>query len=127
MKDIGGPATGAVGFAIGIERLILALKQLDIQEEEQSEIIYLVSFDEEAIRENLVFADELRKNGLTAMAVYQKLSVKAQMRQANNIGAKFVVMRGEDERNQNAVKVKNMETGEEKMVETKELGNIFTT
>ena len=125
VKDIGGPETGAVGFAIGIERLILALKQLDISEEDQAKIIYLVSFDEEAIRENLVFADELRKEGLTAMAVYQKLSVKAQMRQANNIGAKFVVMRGEDERNQDAVKVKNMETGEEKIVETKNLAQNF--
>jgi len=123
VKEIGGPATGAVGFAIGVERLILALKQLDIPEEDQKEIIYLVSFDEEAIRENLVFADELRKKGLTAITGYQKLSVKAQMRQANNIGAKFVVMRGEDERVQDSVKVKNMETGEEKITPVQDLAD----
>ena len=48
------------------------------------------------------------------------------MRQANNIGAKFVVMRGEDERTQESVKVKNMENGEEKVVPVKDLTNNIT-
>ena len=116
VKEIGGNATGAVGFAIGLERLIIALKQLDTFKSEDEKIIFFVSFDEQAVRENLVLADELRKEGLTAIAGYQKQSVKAQMRQANNLGAKIVVMRGEDERANASVKIKNMETSEEKVV-----------
>jgi histidyl-tRNA synthetase len=48
-------------------------------------------------------------------------SVKAQMRQANNLGAKWVVMRGGDERSQDAVKLKDMHSGAEELVPADEM------
>ena len=116
VKDFGGPPTGAVGFAIGVERLIIALKKLNKTEIKEKISTFFVSFDEPAIIENIVFAEILRKSGIAAVTGYKKQSIKAQMRQANNIGAKWVVMRGEDERKNKTVKIKNMETSVEKIV-----------
>ncbi len=117
VEEFGGQPTGAVGFAIGVERLILALKNLETFAPGQTNSVFFVSFDEPALTENIVFAEELRKAGITAVTGYKKQSVKAQMRQANNLGAKWVIMRGEEERAKNSVKIKNMETGEETVID----------
>ncbi len=117
VKEFGGSPTGAVGFAIGVERLIIALKKLEQTETNEAISVFFVSFDEPALIENIVFAESLRKSGITAVTGYKKQSVKAQMRQANSFGAKWVIMRGEDERQKSSVKIKNMETSEEKIVD----------
>ena len=125
VKEFGGPPTGAVGFAIGVERLIIALKKLEKAATTENTSVYFVSFDELALIENIVFAEKLRKAGITAITGYKKQSMKAQMRQANSLGAKWVIMRGEDERLKNSVKIKNMETSEEKVIdENKIIENI---
>ena len=121
VKEFGGPPTGAVGFAIGVERLIIALKKLEQTESSEKISVFFVSFDEPALIENIVFAEKLRQAGISAVTGYKKQSVKAQMRQANSLGAKWVVMRGEDERLKNSVKIKNMETSEEKIVDENEI------
>jgi len=123
VEDFGGPPTGAVGFAIGVERLILALKDLGKDNGEEPVSVCFVSFDEKALTENIVFAEKLRKAGISAVTAYQKQSVKAQMRQANNLDAKWVVMRGEQERAKNSVKIKNMETGKETIVSEDKIEN----
>jgi histidyl-tRNA synthetase len=121
VKEFGGPPTGAVGFAIGVERLIIALKKLEQTETTEAISVFFVSFDEPALVENIVFAEKLRQAGISAVTGYKKQSVKAQMRQANSLGAKWVIMRGEDERQKNSVKIKNMETSEEKIVDENEI------
>jgi len=125
VKETGGQPTGAVGFAIGVERLIIALKKLEKAETTENTSVFFVSFDEPALIENIVFAEKLRKAGITAVTGYKKQSMKAQMRQANSLGAKWVIMRGEDERLKKSVKIKNMETSEEKIIdENKIIENI---
>ena len=121
VKEFGGPPTGAVGFAIGVERLIIALKKLEETETNEAISVFFVSFDEPALIENIVFAEKLRQAGISAVTGYKKQSIKAQMRQANSLGAKWVIMRGEDERQKNSVKIKNMETSEEKIVDENEI------
>ena len=116
IQEMGGPAMGGVGFALGVERLVIALEKTAAQQRTAGMSVYLVSFDDVALRENLVLADELRRAGITALLSYEKQSIKAQMRHANAAGARWVVIRGEDERAQGAVKVKDMATGEEALV-----------
>ncbi len=125
VEEMGGPPTGATGFALGVERLILALCEMKPGSRKGTAPVFFVSFDEPAVKENMILADALRRADIAAVTGYQKQSAKAQMRQANNLGARWVVMRGEDERRQGAVKVKDMSSGEERVIEESKLVDTF--
>jgi len=118
IEQMGGPATGGVGFALGVERLVIALQHVARKAQQAAKTVYLVSCDEPALAENLVLADALRRAGITALAGYEQQSMKAQLRHANAAGARWAVIRGSDERAQGAVRLKNMETGDEALVPT---------
>jgi histidyl-tRNA synthetase len=113
VTDMGGPATGAVGFALGVERVLMALRAGSVSVPAAAAPVFLVAFDECAMQENLVLADRLRRAGITTVSAYDKQSPKAQMRQANNAGARIVLMRGGDERAADAYKLKDMTSGVE--------------
>lgn len=120
ISDIGGPPIGSVGFAIGMEATILALenvmaKNKSIYQEvySPSPSIYIVSIGEETKRQCFYLLNLLRKANLSADFDYEGRSPKAQMRTANKLGVKYVVVLGPDELARGDVKVKVMETGEE--------------
>jgi len=116
VEEMGGPPTGAVGWALGCERMVIALQAAQRGEPSPAVDVCMVAFDEEALQENAVYADKLRNAGLRVACGYDQQSVKSQMRQANASGAAWVVMRGGDERSQGTVKLKNMHSGEEEFV-----------
>lgn len=117
VKSMGGPDTGAVGFAIGEERLMLALAALNGGEVQEAGCdAFLVALDEAALGENLVLADRLRCAGLSVQLSPDKASAKSQFRQANAASAKFVLVRGESEREKNVWALKNMASGEQREV-----------
>ena len=116
VKSIGGSSTPGIGFAMGVERLIMVLKELQETDAGHPVDAFLVSLDEQALEENLVLADLLRRNGLSVVSGYEKQSVKSQMRQANSLGVTWVVMRGQEERSADSFKLKNMQSGEEQPV-----------
>jgi len=116
VKSIGGSSTPGIGFAMGVERLIMVLKELQETNAGHPVDAFLVSLDEQALEENLVLADLLRRNGLSVVSGYEKQSLKSQMRQANSLGVTWVVMRGQEERSADSFKLKNMQSGEEQSV-----------
>ncbi len=120
VKEMGGPDTGGVGFGIGLERLVIALRGAEHRAAERAPDVFLVALDAAALRDNLALADTLRQRGLTVLAGYDVQSVKAQMRQANNAGAAWVVLQGEDERTQGVVKLKDMRGGSERFCAAQE-------
>jgi len=115
VKQMGGPETGAVGFGIGLERLVIALRGTHTSPHERPPDVALVALDATALQDNLVLAALLRAKGLSVLSNYDLQSVKAQMRQANNAGAAWVILQGEDERSQSLVKLKNMRAGTERL------------
>ncbi|NLF39302.1 histidine--tRNA ligase [bacterium] len=115
VHSMGGPETGAVGWALGVERLVIALTQLN-QAVAAQPPVFLAAFDEQAVADNLVLADTLRTAGIAAVAGYDKQSLKAQMREANASGARWVLISGPDERLQGIVKLKDMADGTETAV-----------
>ncbi len=125
VESIGGSATGGIGFAMGVERLIMVLKELDKQPVTASAPVCLIAFDEEALGELMVLADKLREKGISVVSPYEKQSVKSQMRQANSLGTKTVIMRGENERARKAFTVKSMESGEEISLTEAEVSGYF--
>lgn len=105
---------GAVGFGMGIERLILIIKaQKGKLSKIQTRDIYIGSIGENAFIKSHVLTYKLRQCGIKADSDDIGKSVKAQMKYANKMCSKYSMILGDDEVNLNIAKIKNMETGEQ--------------
>lgn len=114
VEELGGKATPGVGFAAGIERLLMVLKKLQKMDEKQAvPQIYFVAMDEPSRNWTFLKANELRRKGICAEVDYLQRSVKSQMREANRQQAQYVIVVGEQELKSKTAKIKNMRTGEE--------------
>ncbi len=111
---LGGPATGAVGFALGVERVAMAM-QADGGAVVAAEEVdaFVVSPGPEAYLANTALCLDLRRRGFHVEIDHEGKSVKAQMRQADKLRARFVLIRGEKEWKNGSVQVKRMADGNE--------------
>ncbi len=108
VKDLGGPDTPGFGFAIGVERTVLLLKD---REEEILPEAYIISLGREASSESLRLLKELRMEGIRTELSYGERSLKAHMRRANKLGVAHVLIIGEEELKKGTVVLKDMEKG----------------
>ncbi|MBN1397664.1 MAG: histidine--tRNA ligase [Bacteroidetes bacterium] len=117
VDELGGKSTPGVGFAAGIERLIMVLAKLEKNEIKQAApVLYFVGLDETARAWAFVKANEMRKKGICVEVDYLGRSIKSQMREANRQSANYVIVIGEQELKTKSAKLKNMLTGEETAV-----------
>lgn len=125
VEELGGKQTPGVGFAAGMERILLACeneKSLNIPEE--SIDIYIIRIDKEFEMKTAEIASQLRREGLSCDYDYLQRSVKAQMREANKYNSRYVLFVGGDEYKSGQVNLKNMSTGEEQKINLDELIKI---
>ena len=114
IETLGGKPTPATGFAAGIERILLACEnEKSFIVPEPAIDIYLVRIDNELESIVCELAGKLRKENLSVDFDYLQRSVKAQMREANKLNAKYGLFIGGDEYKQGFMNLKNMSTGEE--------------
>ena len=114
---LGGKPTPAIGFAAGVERILIAMNE----EIPQSEIIdcdiYIITIQKNSMKTGMVIARQLRQAGFQVEIDFLRRSMKSQFREANKKGARFTIILGEEELKRNEVSIKNMETGDQKTVE----------
>ena len=118
IEELGGPSTPACGFAIGMERLFLALEaqSIDIDCDDSLDIfVGSIGDESHAAAQKLVYS--LRQIGISADYDKMQRSVKAQMKYANKTGCKYTMIIGSDEINSNKANLKNMALGETVEVE----------
>ena len=96
IKEFGGPDNSAIGFAIGVERVVELLEG-HIDKKEEGPDIFLAPLGREAKDKAFVWLQELRKGGLRAEMEYGSSGLKAQMRHADRLRARKVLIVGEDE------------------------------
>ncbi|GAA0334345.1 histidine--tRNA ligase [Bacillus carboniphilus] len=122
VEDLGGPETPGIGFAFSVERLLSAIEaeQLDIHFAKPLDC-YLVGLGESAREKTLPLLQEMRMNGVAAETDYLDRKMKAQMKSANRLHARFVVILGDDEIEKGVALVKNMESGDQVEVSLSEL------
>ena len=120
IEQLGGKSTPAVGFAAGIERIILALGEKQDQTTEKV-IVYIVTASESAQDSLFRLANELRQNGISTSFDTLRRSVKAQMREANRLAATHAVIIGDEEIADGSAKVKNFKTGEQNTISMNDL------
>lgn len=126
VEDIGGPDVPGIGFAMSIERLLLALEaegiELDIQDNLD---IYVVAIGEEAKQKAVELLSSFRTKGISADMDFIDRKMKAQMKSADRLGARFVIVIGESELEESAVHVKEMESGKQEKIEFHDLVNYL--
>ncbi|NLI82511.1 MAG: histidine--tRNA ligase [Deltaproteobacteria bacterium] len=107
VKDLGGPDIPGIGFAIGMERLILLLQQ-GSGISSVSPHVFVAALGEASRRRAFLLVQELRKEGVAADMEYEGRSLKSQMRRADKLAVSHVVILGEDELNRGEVQVRDM-------------------
>jgi len=113
VEELGGPPTPALGFALGVERLMLLVEP----PEEEEEVYFVIPFGgKEVFSYALRVADKLRKEGKKVEFSYRKGGLKKQLEFANRRNYRFAVIVGEDELKEGVVTIKDMKTGEQKKV-----------
>ena len=115
VKELGGPDLGGIGFAFGVERLILAAKTTT-QENPQKKLVYLIALGEVAKKASLKILATLRQEGIASDTDYENRSLKGAMRAANDAKANYVLILGDDELKKNTVMLKDMAKSTQKEV-----------
>ncbi|SUY47390.1 histidyl-tRNA synthetase [Clostridium putrefaciens] len=128
IEQINGPKMPAVGFGMGMERLLMTLDEEGIEIPKPVIInMYVGSIGEESNLESYKITYKLRQQGIKAECDHLKRSVKAQMRYANKMGAEYTMILGENELKENKVKIKRMSDGEQFNVELNNIDAIIDT
>jgi histidyl-tRNA synthetase len=117
VEALGGPQAGAVGFAAGIERLLMALeRQQPAPSSAQRQGLYLAVAHPPLTAEGFRLVQQLRERGVAATMDYGGKSLKAQLREADKGGCRLVAILGEAEARQRAMTLKDLEQGSQRSV-----------
>ncbi|TSC90868.1 MAG: histidyl-tRNA synthetase [Parcubacteria group bacterium Licking1014_17] len=124
---LGGPKTPAVGWALGMERVILLLKKRGIKVPEIGPMpkVFIVQLGDMAKRKSLVLFEELRKAGITAKISLGRDSIKSQLRIANRFGINYAIIIGQKEALENSVILREMDSGVQENIPREKIVEIF--
>lgn len=115
VEELGGPETPGIGFAMGIERILLTLEQEDVMIPSTASLdAYVVGLGEATNMESLKVVQAIRGFGFSADRDFMGRKAKAQFKTADKEGAKLVLTLGEDELSNGVINVKDSATREEK-------------
>ena len=122
IEEMGGNPTPAVGFATGLERVLLALEKQGLLPDKKNDVdVYVVALGERAQEEAFKLVMDLRDAGLNAAVDYAGRSMKAQMKQANKLNARYAAIMGDDELADGVVVLRDMAGSEQEKVAVTEL------
>lgn len=122
VEDLGGPESPGIGFAMSIERLLLALEMEKVEIGQSNNLeVYVVAMDETTKKKAFSVVRDLRMNGISADMDFAGRKVKAQMKSADRKGAAFVIVIGETELASGKAALKEMATGEQQEMAFEEI------
>ncbi len=125
-EEIGGAATPGIGFALGMDRIIIALEAQEVTVPTAAPVdVYLTVLGDAAMPITLKLAQELRENGVKTDLEFKGRGLRAQMKTANRLNAQYVVMIGEDEINNAAATVRDMGSGDQQSVAFQQLPEVM--
>jgi len=125
VEELGGKPTPAVGFAVGVERLLLALQgQGKLQPEPKGPSAYLIHFGGDTKLKAAQVAHFLRGQGLWVELDYLDRSIRAQMKAANRLGSRYAMIFGEEELSRGRLMLRNMQDGQEQEIDLEDLKQL---
>ncbi|MGW6397474.1 histidine--tRNA ligase [Streptomyces sp. NBC_01361] len=123
---IGGPSLPSVGWALGVDRTVLALEAEGVELELPSTTsVFAVPLGDEARRVLFSKVTELRRAGVSADFSYGGKGLKGAMKNANRSGARFTIVAGERDLADGVVQLKDMESGEQEAVAVEEIVTVL--
>jgi histidyl-tRNA synthetase len=126
VEEIGGPDQPGIGFGIGLERILLILENQKVELEASKPLdVYFVALGEEAEIEVSKQLFHLRSQGFSAERDYLGRKMKAQMKSADRMSARYTAILGEEELNNGVIALKSMATGEQRTVKLEELAQAL--
>ena len=125
VETLGGKPTPGIGFAAGIERILLLINEENFKEHKPVPDIYLICLEKKGIPVSLNIAKILRLKGLNIVSDPLRRSMKAQMRDANKLRARYVLILGESELNDNTIILKNLESGKQESIKQEKIVKYF--
>ncbi len=122
VQELGGPPTPGIGFAAGIERALVALEKGGIAiPDRSSRGTLVIGLDAESRRRALLLAEAIRRQGLRAETDLFNRGLRAQMKHADRLGARWAVIIGEAELGTGRATVRDLESGEQREVPIEEV------
>jgi histidyl-tRNA synthetase len=111
----------AIGFAVGLERILMVQEKSSKSQtvETAGPAVYVASLSPEEMSEGFSYAEALRRQGISTFVSVEARSLKKQFEQANKLGCRWLLLRGERERAQQQVALKEMSSGEQTLVPEK--------
>ena len=125
VETLGGKPTPGIGFAAGIERILLLINEENFKEHKPVTDIYLICLEKKGIPVLLNIAKILRLKGLNIVSDPLRRSMKAQMRDANKLRARYVLILGESELKDNTIIFKNLESGKQESIKQEKIVKYF--
>ncbi|MGO1478094.1 histidine--tRNA ligase [Senegalia sp. (in: firmicutes)] len=117
VEQIGGPHTPAIGFGMGIERLLLTLENNNIELPKDDDLdIFIVTMDEKSKALAMKIIKDLREINISSDLDHLDRSVKAQFKYSNKLNSTYTIVIGNDEIENKSVKIKNMKTSEQEEI-----------
>ena len=114
VDSLGGPKTPSLGFGMGLERLMLLMETQNCNFPEAGKPdLFIVALGEKATLKAVELCKDMRDEGFTALMDLNQRSVRAQMKYADKLGARYNIVIGDNEVDQGTAKLKDMTTGEE--------------
>jgi histidyl-tRNA synthetase len=123
VAQLGGPQVDAIGFALGIERVLLALDKKTAQDKPID--VVFISLDESVLKHNFMLSHQVRAAGFSAVMNYRLGSMKSQMRLADKFKARYVIILGQDELNKGVVALKNMSDGKQQEIALNDMDGMI--
>lgn len=117
VEEFGGKPTPGLGFGLGLDRIMMALEAQQVEFPQLSKCeMYIATMGEEAQKKAFLLLGELHRCGIPADTDLCGRGLKAQMKYADKIGAKFTMVLGDNELQQGKAEMKNMKTGEKRKI-----------
>lgn len=126
VEELGGQKTASLGFGMGLERLMLLMEAQNAPFPEPNVAdLFIVALGEKATLKAVEIAKDMRAEGFGCLLDLNQRSVRAQMKYADKLGAKFNVVIGDNEVDTGIARLKNMSTGEETEIALETFVNGF--
>ncbi|HTY62103.1 MAG TPA: histidine--tRNA ligase [Acidobacteriota bacterium] len=124
-EALGGPPVHALGFALGLDRLVMILPEDSNSKEQAGPDLFLAHLGEAAFKKATEIVRDLRHRGLSCCLDFFSGTLKSQMRQANRLGAKFVLILGEDELARGVASMKNLQDSSQQEIAIPEIAGFL--
>ncbi len=113
VKEVGGPQTPAIGFAIGFDRLVEIMEQVEGVQADPGLDLFIVALGDAAMEKGYHWSCQLNQSDIRTEIDFRGKSMKALMKRANKLGARYVLIAGDNELSENAIILRDMSTKEQ--------------